>query len=96
MVVWILKKQFVKKSMYPTDLPGINELKNQPDIMCRGGSVIISPMGEIIAGPLWNEEGILYANLDLSDIIRAKLDFDVIGHYARPDVFSFSINEKGN
>ncbi len=85
--------QYVTKEMYPADLPGINELKEQPDIMCRGGSVIVSPMGNVIAGPLFNEEGILYASLDRSEIVRAKADLDVTGHYSRPDIFQLLVNE---
>jgi nitrilase len=80
--------QFVSKDMYPKDLPGIEDLENQPETMCRGGSVIVSPMGKVIAGPLWNKEGILYANLDLAEVVKGKMDFDVIGHYSRPDVFN--------
>jgi nitrilase len=80
--------QFVTKDMYPKYLPGIEDLENQPEIMCRGGSVIVSPMGKVIAGPLWNKEGILYADLDLAEIVKGKMDFDVIGHYARPDIFT--------
>jgi nitrilase len=60
--------------------------------MCRGGSVVIAPSGEVIAGPLWDKEGILYAVLDLDEIIKAKVDFDVVGHYARPDVFQLNVN----
>jgi nitrilase len=54
-----------------------------------GGSVIISPLGKIIAGPLYGKEGIITAEIDAREIIKAKMDFDVIGHYARPDIFSF-------
>ena len=50
-------------------------------------------MGEVIAGPLFDKEGILYADLDLAEVARGKFDFDVVGHYARPDVFRFQINE---
>lgn len=78
--------------MYPAELEAIDELSDQPDVMCRGGSVIVAPSGEVLAGPLWDEEGILYAELDLDEITRAKLDFDVVGHYARPDVFQLHIN----
>jgi nitrilase len=85
--------QFVTKSMYPSDLPGIEELAGQPEIMCRGGSAIVSPLGEVIAGPLWDAEGMLYADLDLGEIIRARFDFDVTGHYARPDVFRLLVND---
>ena len=86
--------QYVTKSMYPEDLPSIEELEDQPDVMCRGGSVIVSPLGEVLAGPLFDEEGILTAELDLTEIARAKLDFDVVGHYARPDVFKLSVDER--
>jgi nitrilase len=86
--------QYVRRDMYPIDLQETEELKRQPDEMCPGGSVIVSPFGEIIAGPLFGEEGILYAELDLEEVIRSKIDFDVVGHYARPDVFYLEINEK--
>ncbi len=62
--------------------------------MCRGGSAIISPLGEVLAGPLFDQEGILYADLDLAEVARSKFDFDVTGHYARPDVFQLIVNEK--
>lgn len=87
--------QYVTKDMYPTDLPTLSELAAQPDVMCRGGSVIVSPLGEVIAGPLYDQEGILYADVDLDEIVRGKLDFDVTGHYARPDVFRFAVNDGG-
>jgi nitrilase len=84
--------QFVTKDMYPPDLEGIEELQDQPQVLCRGGSAIISPLGEVLAGPLLDAEGILYADLDLAEVVRGKFDFDVVGHYARPDVFKFSVD----
>jgi len=86
--------QYVTKSMYPPDLEGIEELANLPEEMCRGGSVIISPLGKVLAGPLFGEEGILFADLDMAEIAQSKYDFDVVGHYARPDVFQLIVNEK--
>lgn len=86
--------QFVTKDMYPQSFQDHPELDGQPEVMCRGGSVIISPLGEVLAGPLYDQEGILYADLDMNEIARAKLDFDVVGHYARPDVFQLNINEQ--
>jgi len=80
--------------MYPGDLEIIDELENQPDVMCTGGSVIVSPFGEIIAGPLYDQEGILYAQLDLTEVVRGKYDFDVVGHYSRPDVFQLIVDEE--
>jgi nitrilase len=79
--------------MYPGFLREIPELQSQPDILCRGGSVIINPFGEVIAGPLWDREGILRFELDRKEIIRGKVDFDVVGHYARPDIFRLTVNE---
>ncbi|WP_317163079.1 nitrilase-related carbon-nitrogen hydrolase [Rudanella paleaurantiibacter] len=67
------------------------ELADEPDIMSPGGSVIVSPMGEVLAGPLWNTEGLLTAELDFSVLAKSKLDFDVTGHYARPDVFQLHV-----
>lgn len=81
--------QFVKKSDYPA--PYLEDLKDELDIMCTGGSVIISPMGDILAGPLWHQEGLLIADLDFSILAKSKLDFDVVGHYSRKDVFSFDV-----
>jgi len=86
--------QFVTKTMYPKELEGIEELTRQPEIICRGGSAIISPLGEVLAGPLYDQEGLLYADLDLAEIARGKFDFDVTGHYARPDIFQLTVNEK--
>lgn len=86
--------QFLTKDMYPSDLEVLDELDEQPDVMCRGGSVIISPFGEVLAGPLFDREDMLFAELDLSEVVRAKFDFDVVGHYARPDVFQLVVNEK--
>ena len=86
--------QYVTKSMYPADLELIKELENQPDVLCRGGSAIVSPSGEYLAGPLFDQEGILLADLDLAEIARGKFDFDVVGHYARPDVFQLIVNEQ--
>jgi nitrilase len=85
--------QYVTKAMYPADLEGVEDLDRQPDELCRGGSVIISPLGQTLAGPLYGAEGILYADLQHSAIAEGKFDFDVIGHYARNDIFSFAVNE---
>jgi len=84
--------QFVTKSMYPRDLPGIEELDGLAEVMSRGGSAIISPFGEYAAGPLWDEEGMLIADLDMREVTRARFDFDVTGHYARPDVFRLTVS----
>ncbi|MDW3647077.1 MAG: carbon-nitrogen hydrolase family protein [Bacteroidia bacterium] len=79
--------QFVKKEMYPERF--MEELEDESEIMCRGGSMVISPLGEILAGPLYDEAGILVADLDLDLIPKSRLDFEANGHYSRPDIFYF-------
>ncbi|HYX08828.1 MAG TPA: carbon-nitrogen hydrolase family protein [Bacteroidales bacterium] len=59
----------------------------------EGQSCIINPLGKIIAGPLDSEEAIIYADINLQEILIHKRRFDVVGHYARPDVFNFSVNK---
>jgi hypothetical protein len=56
--------------------------------------VIVSPLGDVLAGPAFDEETVLHADLDLDRIAEAKYDFDVVGHYARPDVFTLSVDER--
>lgn len=82
--------QYFTKSMYPKKYHSLVEA--EPEGMCRGGSIIVSPLGKVISGPLFNQAGALVAKLDLDEIIQSKLDFDPIGHYARSDLFNFSVN----
>ena len=86
--------QYVTKSMYPADLEGIEDLEDSPEVICRGGSVIISPLGEVLAGPLYDREDILYAELDLAQVVRSRFDFDAVGHYSRPDIFQLHVDER--
>ena len=62
-------------------------------MICRGGSAIIGPLGDVLAGPVFDKEDILLAAIDLDEIIQARLDFDVVGHYARHDVFQLTVDE---
>lgn len=77
----------------PNEL-GIDIPHWDPDrALIRGGSLIVNPMGDIIAGPLYSEKGLVVADIDPGDLIRARYDFDVVGHYSRPDIFSLKVNE---
>ena len=84
--------QFIRKKDFP-DTVRVS-LGDSPDaVLMRGGSAIISPLGRVLAGPDFEGETILTAVLDLNDIGRGKFDFDVAGHYSRPDVFQLVVNE---
>ena len=63
-------------------------------ILMRGGSAIVDPLGRVLAGPYFDGETILYAEIDPQAVIRGKFDFDVVGHYARPDVFQLSVDNR--
>lgn len=62
--------------------------------LIQGNSVIVGPLGDVLAGPLRGEAGLLTADIDLCELVRARYDFDVVGHYSRPDVFSLSVDER--
>jgi nitrilase len=66
-----------------------------PDaVVCRGGSVIVNPFGDVLAGPLHDEEGLLFAEIDLADVTRGRYDFDAAGHYSRPDLFTLTVDTR--
>jgi nitrilase len=87
--------QFIRKEAYP---PSVRiALGDGPEaVLMRGGSAIINPLGQVLAGPHFGSETILTADLDLHDIARGKFDFDVAGHYARPDIFQLTVNAAPN
>ncbi|MDR1569751.1 MAG: carbon-nitrogen hydrolase family protein [Oscillospiraceae bacterium] len=85
--------QYVTKSMYPTDLKCYGDLASMPENCSPGGSCVINPFGKYIAGPVWDREEILIADIDMGDVTRAKMDMDVVGHYGRPDVFGLIVHE---
>jgi len=78
---------FQTASSYPEDI----RIAEGDEIMGRGGSAILAPDGSYLAGPLWDEEGILYADLDPFRLYQARQRFDPAGHYHRPDVFRFGL-----
>ena len=84
--------QFIRKNEFP-DTVRVSLGDSPESVLMRGGSAIISPLGKVLAGPHFDGETILTAELDLNDIGRGKFDFDVVGHYCRPDVFQLIVNE---
>jgi nitrilase len=72
------------------DVPGWD--KNR--LLINGGSLIVGPLGDVLAGPLYGEAGLVMAEIDTDELTGARYDFDVVGHYSRPDVFSVSVDER--
>ncbi|XP_050222236.1 bifunctional nitrilase/nitrile hydratase NIT4B-like [Mercurialis annua] len=88
--------QIGRKEDYPPpdNTPaGTKDDQTSKGYVATGGSCIISPLGNVLAGPLINEEGMITADLDLGEIARAKFDFDVVGHYSRPDILSLNVSD---
>jgi nitrilase len=84
--------QHLRRSQFPGDRMN-NRLPEAPEtVLMRGGSMIIDPLGKVLAAPVYNEDALLTAELDMSAIAMAQMDFDPVGHYARPDVFSLRVN----
>ncbi|MBK6465746.1 MAG: carbon-nitrogen hydrolase family protein [Rhodobacter sp.] len=85
--------QYITRAAYGPEHE--SALGDDPEkVMMRGGSAIIGPLGTVLAGPDFSGETILYATIDPSEIMRAKYDFDVTGHYARPDVFELVVDTR--
>jgi nitrilase len=78
---------YQRASSYPDDVP----IAEGPDLLGRGGSAIVGPNGEYLAGPLWDEEGILVADLDPDLLYAERQRFDAAGHYSRPDVLHLEV-----
>lgn len=85
--------QYLHRRDLPADYP-MDGLPAAQEGIIRGGSCMIGPLGELLAGPVYDEECILTAELDRADLARAKFDFDAVGHYARPDVFRLEVDEQ--
>lgn len=85
--------QFARRSDFPPEHRTVQG--DEPHtILSEGGSCIVNPLGEILAGPYYDGETVLTAEIDRREITRAKFDLDVVGHYARPDIFRLHVNER--
>lgn len=85
---------YLTRSMLPADFPLAKEMEVFPEQLCLGGSAIIGPDARYLAGPVYDCETIIYADIDLGRIPEEKELLDVAGHYARPDVFSLEVNRR--
>ena len=85
---------FFTKQMYPQTYSAEAEIAKLPEIACRGGSCIIDPYGHAVTDTIWDQEGILYAELDMQKVPASRMEHDVCGHYARPDVLKLSVRDE--
>ena len=85
--------QFMRRADAPDDFRPVQG-DDPKTVLINGGSLIVSPLGEILAGPVRGAEAILTAELDPAEISRGKMDFDVAGHYARSDIFTLRVNTR--
>ncbi|WP_154663046.1 carbon-nitrogen hydrolase family protein [Bacillus massiliigorillae] len=86
--------QYTTKEMFPEEIASREEFKQLPNELSRGGSCIVDPLGNYLAQPVFGEERIIYSEINLDKIAESHFDFDVVGHYARPDIFQLVVNEK--
>lgn len=86
--------QYTTKDMFPEDIASREEFGELSNELTRGGSCVVDPLGEFVAEPVFGKEEIIYADINLNKIAEAQFDFDVMGHYSRPDVFKLVVNEK--
>lgn len=82
---------FARRSDYPEVHGTVS--KTEDEVVSRGGSCIVDPLGNVLAGPNYDGECVLTAEIDRNALARGKFDMDVVGHYARPDVFKLVVNE---
>jgi nitrilase len=85
--------QFNRRRDFPSDYDSVYG-KDPETVLTRGGSCIVDPFGTFLAGPNTEDEVILIAEIDRGQIIRGKYDLDVVGHYARPDIFQLHVDER--
>ena len=84
--------QYLTRADAPDDYDCVQGDEPETELI-RGGSVIVGPLADIVAGPVFGREAILATDIDLADTIRGKYDLDVAGHYARPDIFRLIVDE---
>lgn len=84
----------VRRASYPADLREADAVARLPELVCRGGSGVLDPYGHYVAGPVWDQETILFAQLDMRLPAACKMEHDAVGHYARPDVLELTVHER--
>ena len=84
---------FFTKGCYPATASAGREIAALPDIVCRGGSCVIDPYGHEASETVWDREAVIYAALDMQRVPASRMEHDVCGHYARPDVLELRVRD---
>jgi len=90
----IVSGTYMTRSAISDDFEFKKEMGDLPEVLFRGGSAIIGPDAAYLSGPVYDEETILYADIDLELGLQEKQTLDVVGHYARPEVLKLYVNRK--
>lgn len=85
---------FFTRADYPKTASADEEIAKLPEIACRGGSCVVDPFGHVVSDTIWDQEGIIYTELDMQKVPASKMEHDVCGHYARPDVLKLQVEDK--
>lgn len=85
---------FFTRADYPKTASAEEEIAKLSEIACRGGSCVVDPFGHVVSDTIWDQEGIIYAELDMQKVPASKMEHDVCGHYARPDVLKLQVEDK--
>ena len=85
--------QYFTRDQYPQDLLEQDEISRLKEETCTGGTCLIDPYGHYVTEPVWNKEAIIYADLDLDMVPMSRMEFDATGHYSRPDILEFYVND---
>lgn len=86
--------QYFRRADYPKDLHCPSEIAALPEEPCSGGSCLVDPYGHYVIAPVWGKEVLLYAEIDPNVAAESRMEFDVAGHYSRPDVISLNLQEE--
>ncbi|MCQ2010334.1 carbon-nitrogen hydrolase family protein [Sporolactobacillus sp. STSJ-5] len=85
--------QYVTKEMYPDSLHCPDEIAQLPQEICTGGSCIVDPYGHYVTQPVWDQEEIIYADIDMDQVPMSRMEFDATGHYSRPDILELIVHD---
>ena len=86
--------QYMNLQEYPSEILESEHISNTDNVLSRGGSVVVDPLGKVVEGPIWDKPDILSIEIDTKNVLESRMDFDPVGHYARNDVFELKLKTR--